>query len=234
MTDASSSEAAGADASGPKAAGTDASGSGAAGSGAGGDLAGIGNEDLTNRARIRKIALEQFAAHGFAGTPLRAIAAEAGVAIGLISHHFGSKAGLRQAVETWIVELFEAAIDAADAQTSGSVADAPARDAAVAQMLDDHPPVLAYLRRELIEPPEHRTLITRLSRASQKSVDAMRSGGLASTNRDRVEQVVTVMVRQLGKLFMQPLVDQIVDSFPADERPAITPELSVEVRSAPQ
>ncbi|UVI36718.1 TetR/AcrR family transcriptional regulator [Brevibacterium spongiae] len=196
-----------------------------------GDLADFGEQDLTSRARIRNAALQQFAAHGFAGTPLRAIAAEAGVAIGLISHHFGSKAGLRKALETWIVGLFEAAIDSADERTTGSVADAPARDAAVAQMLSDHPPVVAYLRRELLEPPEDRTLITRLSRASQKSVDAMRANGLASTSRDRVEQVVTVMVRQLGKLFMQPLVDQIVDSFPEDERPTGTPEISVEVNS---
>ena len=60
----------------------------------------------------------------------------------------------------------------------------------------------------------------------------MRATGLASTDRDRVEQVVTVMVRQLGKLFLQPLIDQIVDSFPAEERPAASPELSVEVSSA--
>lgn len=203
----------------------------AIGSDAAGEHAGLGERDLTSRARIRNAALQQFAARGFAGTPLRAIAAEAGVAIGLISHYFGSKAGLREAVESWIVELFESAIESADAQAGGSVADAPARDAAVGQMLTGHPPVVAYLRRELFEPPEHRTLITRLSKVSQKSVDSMRANSFASTSRDRVEQVVTVMVRQLGKLFMQPLVDQIIDSFPEDERPAHTPALSVEVNS---
>ena len=197
-----------------------------------GDHLGFGDQDLTSRARIRNAALEQFASHGFAGTPLRAIASEAGVAIGLISHYFGSKAGLREAIESWIVELFEAAIDSADAQTAGSVAGAAARDAAVAQMLNHHPAVLAYLRREILEPPENRTLITRLSTASKKSVDSMRATGLASTDRDRVEQVVTVMVRQLGKLFMQPLIDQIVDAFPEDERPAVRPELTIEVSTA--
>ena len=211
---------------------TESRGAEAARTGATGDHLGFGDQDLTSRARIRNAALEQFASHGFAGTPLRAIASEAGVAIGLISHYFGSKAGLREAIESWIVELFEAAIDSADAQTTGSVAGAAARDAAVAQMLNHHPAVLAYLRREVLEPPENRTLITRLSTASKKSVDSMRATGLASTDRDRVEQVVTVMVRQLGKLFMQPLIDQIVDAFPEDERPAVRPELTIEVSTA--
>ncbi|MDN6379991.1 MAG: TetR/AcrR family transcriptional regulator, partial [Brevibacterium aurantiacum] len=60
----------------------------------------------------------------------------------------------------------------------------------------------------------------------------MRNAGQASANRDRVEQVVTAMVRQLGRLFLQPLVDQIVDSFPEDEQPATHPELRVEIKTA--
>jgi AcrR family transcriptional regulator len=154
------------------------------------------------------------------------------VAIGLISHHFGSKDGLREAVESWIIDLFDTAIDTADQQSADPVADAAGRDAAVARMLEDHPLVVDYLRRELLESPDDRPLLTRLTALTRQSVDSMRATGLASTDRDRVEQVVTVMVRQLGKLFLQPLIDQIVDSFPAEERPAASPELSVEVSSA--
>src|SRR5699024_7380628 len=83
-----------------------------------------GGRDLTGRARIRNAGLHLFAANGFAGTPLRSIAAEAGVAIGLISHHFGSKDGLREAVESWIIDLFDTAIDSADQQSADPVADA--------------------------------------------------------------------------------------------------------------
>src|SRR5699024_6153664 len=108
-----------------------------------------GGRDLTGRARIRNAGLHLFAANGFAGTPLRSIAAEAGVAIGLISHHFGSKDGLREAVESWIIDLFDTAIDSADQQSADPVADAAGRDAAVARMLEDHPLVVDYLRREL-------------------------------------------------------------------------------------
>lgn len=188
--------------------------------------------DLTSRARIRNAALHQFASRGFAGTPLRAIAAEAGVAIGLISHHFGSKEGTRDGVDRWIVGLFSAALERADGQADGSVADAGARDEAVARMLEDNPLVIDYLRREVLEQPEDGGLITRLSALTVESVDAMRAAGHASTDRDRVEQVLTVMVRQLGRLVLQPLLHQVAAAFPAGERPASLPELTVEVRKS--
>src|SRR5699024_12733551 len=70
--------------------------------------------DLTGRASIRNAGLHIFAANGFAGTPLRSIAAEAGVAIGLISHHSGSTDGRREAVEGWIIDLMDTAITPAD------------------------------------------------------------------------------------------------------------------------
>lgn len=188
--------------------------------------------DLTSRARIRNAALHQFAVRGFAGTPLRAIASEAGVAIGLIGHYFGSKEGAREGVESWIVGLFAAALDRADTRSATRVADVTARDASVAQMLTDNPLVVDYLRRQVLEPPTDGALISRLTSLSLESVDAMREAGHASATRDRVEQVVTAMVRQLGKLVLQPLVDQIVASFPEDEQPADHPELRVEVKTA--
>lgn len=190
------------------------------------------HKDLTSRARIRNAALHQFAVNGFAGTPLRAIASEAGVAIGLIGHYFGSKEGAQDAVERWIVGLFAAALDRADARSGDRVADVTARDDSVAQMLDEHPLVVDYLRRQIVELPSDGTLISRLASLSLESIDAMRRAGHASADRDRVEQVVTAMVRQLGRHFMQPLVDQIVDSFPEDERPSQHPELRVEVKFA--
>lgn len=188
--------------------------------------------DLTSRARIRNAALHQFAVRGFAGTPLRAIASEAGVAIGLIGHYFGSKEGAREGVESWIVGLFAAALDCADIRSETRVADVTARDASVAQMLTDNPLVVDYLRRQILEPPTDGALISRLTSLSLESVDAMREAGHASATRDRVEQVVTAMVRQLGKLVLQPLVDQIVASFPEDEQPRDHPQLRVEVKTA--
>lgn len=187
------------------------------------------NSDLTSRARIRNAGLHQFATSGFAGTPMRAIATEAGVTIGLISHHFGSKEGLKEAVESWVVEQFANAIARADAQAGGSVASAASRDTSVAEMMQENPLIVAYLRRDLLEEGGTHALITRLSHLSGESIDSLRDHGKASQDRNRVEQVVNVMVRQLGKLFLQPLIDQIVLSFPEKEQPEQTPELHVTV-----
>jgi len=50
------------------------------------------------RPRLMTAALAAFAAHGFEGATTHAIAAAAGSPQGLVRHHFGSKAGLWQAV----------------------------------------------------------------------------------------------------------------------------------------
>jgi AcrR family transcriptional regulator len=60
-------------------------------------------EDLTAKARIRNAALTQFAQHGFGGASIRGIAKAAGVSPGLVQHHFGSKEGLRDACDDYVL-----------------------------------------------------------------------------------------------------------------------------------
>jgi AcrR family transcriptional regulator len=64
------------------------------------------HEDLTTRARIRDAALGRFPIDGFGATTIRAIAAEAGVSPALVVHHFGSKEGLREACDDYVVARF--------------------------------------------------------------------------------------------------------------------------------
>lgn len=59
-------------------------------------------EDLTARARIRDAALVEFAERGFKGATLKAVADAAGVSIGLVQHHFGSKQGLQEACDAHV------------------------------------------------------------------------------------------------------------------------------------
>ncbi len=68
------------------------------------------------RERIQDAALRLFARHGFAGTPLRRIADEAGIVQGLIHYHFGGKTSL-------LHSLFERSL----AQVRESLAAAEAR-----------------------------------------------------------------------------------------------------------
>lgn len=66
----------------------------------------IAEGDMTAAARIRDAAIRCYARHGFE-VGLRAIAEEAGVSLGLIRHHFGSKDGLRAACDARVLWLME-------------------------------------------------------------------------------------------------------------------------------
>ena len=61
----------------------------------------VGAVELTTVERIRNAALRIVAVQGVAGTSLRAVAAAAGVSLGLVQHHFATKAGLIKAVDDY-------------------------------------------------------------------------------------------------------------------------------------
>jgi AcrR family transcriptional regulator len=106
--------------------------------------------DLSTYARIRNAALQGFASKGVASTSIRDVAAAAGVSPGLVQHHFGTKAGLRDAVDEYViavaVETFRDLVrdgDSADVWTAmGDTVTAWVRDNAIA---------LRYVARALVE-----------------------------------------------------------------------------------
>lgn len=100
--------------------------------------------------RILNAALKTFAVHGTEATSLRMIAAAAGVSLGLVQHHFGTKANLVQAVDDHVMAVLTVALASPLAKTP--VAD-PVADAAdrVTSLLVDHVPVVDYLCRTLVD-----------------------------------------------------------------------------------
>nr|WP_276571127.1 helix-turn-helix domain-containing protein [Kibdelosporangium phytohabitans] len=78
-----------------------------------------------------------FAVHGYAGTSLRVVAEAANVSVGLVQHHFGTKAGLRAACDAHVTEFFRTQL----AQQGDFFAEACQAD----------PPVLDYFARALVE-----------------------------------------------------------------------------------
>ena len=168
------------------------------------------NTDFTAKARIRQVALELFALNGADATSMRAISSRAGVTVGLITHHFGTKAGLIQAVEDDILSGIEQAIayKEVDANVDGVV---KALDQRLLDHVNENPLVVAYLRRMmLIEPGgEGSDLTERFTRMALRQIKDLRRHGVASTSRDPEDQVMQVMLVQLGQLLMQPFVHQI-------------------------
>ncbi|OBI40808.1 TetR family transcriptional regulator [Mycobacterium kyorinense] len=186
------------------------------------------SDDLTAKARIRNAALELYAQHGEERVSLRAIASEAQVTLGLVQHHFKTKSGLREAVDKFVADYFAQAIAAAP--SDGTPADiAAARDEAVRQMLEDNPAVVNYVRRAVLEPSAQRLhLLEVLVDLTRSEVGMLRAAGLASTKRRESIQIVGVLVRQMGELLLQPLVDAVWDRVarPSD---GSKPRLSVKV-----
>ncbi|NDK89093.1 TetR/AcrR family transcriptional regulator [Gordonia desulfuricans] len=191
-------------------------------------------DDLTAKARIRNVALDLYAAKGEDRVSMRTVAAAAGVTVGTVQHHFKNKDGLRDAVEQLIVDYHAQAI--ASASGEGTAAEvAAARDDAVRTMLENNPPVVNYLRRAVLDPGEAGNgLLSRLTELSRREVAKLRESGQASTTRAESDHVIGLMVRQLGSMFLQPMVDamwaQLADPDHAD---AVKPSLRVSIEVPP-
>ena len=96
------------------------------------------SSDLTAEARIRQAAIELFPVDGIDGTTIRAVAAAASVSPALVLHHFGSKQGLLDACDDYVVDL----VRTTKAQ---AVADGSATDPGfVASMYRMAPPIVRY------------------------------------------------------------------------------------------
>ncbi|WP_282782163.1 MULTISPECIES: TetR/AcrR family transcriptional regulator [unclassified Nocardia] len=182
-------------------------------------------DDLTAKARIRNAAMDLFAQYGESRVSLRAVAAEAGVTLGLVQHHFKTKAGLIEAVDQLIVDYFAAAVSSIP-PTGTTAQVATARDEAVRRMLHDNPAVVNYVRRAVLEPSETQLrLLESLVALTRREITGLREAGLASTTRREPTQIVEVMVRQLGELLLAPMIDAVWERVagPADtDRPRLT------------
>lgn len=102
-------------------------------------------EDLTAAARIRDAALDQFAEHGYAGATMRGIADAAGVSVGLVQHHYGTKRELREACDEYVFSVVGQG--KLDATADGSIADRQFLSGLMAAA----PRLLRYLARGLTE-----------------------------------------------------------------------------------
>lgn len=179
--------------------------------------------DLTARTRIRQTALELYAEHGEDRVSMRKVAAEVGVTIGLIQHHFGTKEGLRRAVDGVVVDKVVEALATVD--HSGAPAEVvAARDAAVRQMLEKNPVIVQYLNRALLEPSGRGApLLEAMVDLTTRVVEGLRTEGLASTRTSDKVQVVRTLMGQVGELFLDPVVSGIwahIDGDP-ERRPTI-------------
>lgn len=174
--------------------------------------------DLTARAIIRNAALRLFAERGADAVTVREIAAEAGVSAALVVHHFGSKDGLRAAVDRHAAQAFDAVFeglggqDVADLLTGaspGSIAEVFARG------FPPGSPLPAYLRRLfLTNDPAAAALFGRWYAATAALLDSMVGIGAAKPTSDPVVRAAFLLVNDLALVLLRNQIATVIGADP--------------------
>jgi AcrR family transcriptional regulator len=175
-------------------------------------------EELTGKALIRNAALRLFAEHGPDAVSVRAIAAEAGVSPALVLHHFGSKAGLRGAVDAYVVGRMQALVaDDGGAAVAEMTASGSARSIAelFAEVFPPGEPIPAYLRRMLLSgDPAGQELFGAWFAVSRQMLDRMVSDGVARQSADPDVRAAYLLVADLGLLLLRDELATVLGTDP--------------------
>jgi AcrR family transcriptional regulator len=164
-------------------------------------------EDLTTKARLRETALALFADRGIAATSLRSIAAAAGVSPGLVIHHFGSKDGLRRAVDGVVVKRITAALSEVPIGSSGaSLIDQRAE--VLARVLAPQPALLQYIAQALSESGEAAGELFALLYTKARADRALADAGVIRADSDPFWRALQQLVLIVGPLLLRPLIEQ--------------------------
>lgn len=152
--------------------------------------------DLTARARIRDAAVECFGQRGF-DVSVRVIAEHAGVSPGLVIHHFGSKARLREACDEHIRQVIVEIKSESVRNTEGEFF--------LRQMaeVEQYAPVLGYLVRALqAGGPLAATFFDQVVEDAENYIALGVAAGTISSSRDPAARARFVASTSLGSLML--------------------------------
>jgi AcrR family transcriptional regulator len=175
-------------------------------------------DDRTARAVIRDEALRLFAARGPDAVTVRQIAAAAGVSPGLVVHHFGSKEGLREAVDAHVLAMFTAMLGELTGEAAGELYEpgsAGSLAEAVVRHLPPGSPVPAYLRRLLLDGgAAGRDLFRRLYQASTAALDSLAAAGMAARGQDPAVRAAILLSNDLAVLLLREHLADVTGTDP--------------------
>lgn len=158
-------------------------------------------DDRTARARIRDEALRLFGEAGADAVAIRDIAEAASVSPALVVRHYGSKEGLRTAVDEYVSSVFTALLDEVvasfDEGELSSVAEL------VAAKLPADSPIPAYLGRMLLDGTAGSELFKRLHGVARAALDGMVAAGTARAGEQPDVRAAFLLVNDLGLLMLR-------------------------------
>lgn len=177
-------------------------------------------DDRATPAVIRDAALALFAAEGH-GVSLRRIAAAAGVSPGLVLHHFGSKAGLVEAVDAHVLGVFDDLIgEFVDAPEPGDLVAMVegGDDSSLRAYLDrvgPDSPIIDYLRRTLVEGGDGtRRLVRHWYEMTARFLEDYRARGFIDPGTDVPMRAAQLLAMDLGMIMLRPIMTELLGQDP--------------------
>lgn len=172
-------------------------------------------EQASGKLRLIKVAMRMFAEKGYDGITVRDISAAADVSVGLINHHFGSKEGLREAVDRYFIEQFEEVLFEArpvpSSEDEGIAQSVELTENWINRHIDDWDLTKAYMRRALLEGSDWGSgLFDRFYNVVRTAVDRSDADGKIRPDVDRLWLPLLVMYLELGTLLLEPYVERVL------------------------
>ncbi|GAA3606686.1 TetR family transcriptional regulator [Marihabitans asiaticum] len=174
--------------------------------------------DVTARARIRDGALALFAERGEDAVTIRQIAERAEVSPGLVVHHYGSKAGLREAVVDHVKHWMDELIDSSsDPETAADMieGDMATLGFFLEAALPPGSPIPAYLRRLFLAgDPAATELLSRWHDGTVAIFRAWHDAGVLDAGPDPETRAAIAMSADFGLIFLREQWTEILGTDP--------------------
>lgn len=170
-----------------------------------------GETTRSSTERIRDAALKSFATVGASATSLRMVAADAGVSLGLVQHHFETKAGLVKAVDDYVLSVVtDVVAQPVSVPPRDSVADMGSR---ITTLLSEHPDVVDYFGRALVDgSPLGITIFDTLSTYGTARWNQRKDNGEVRADVDLAWATINSLVLALGTVILRGHVERQLPS----------------------
>jgi AcrR family transcriptional regulator len=169
----------------------------------------VRTSDLTAAARIRNAALEGFAANGLAATSIRDVAAAAGVSPGLVQHHFGTKAGLRDAVNVYVIVVATETLQ--DLNKAGATPEGwAAMGDTVTAFVRDNATAVRYVARAMLEGDlaAEKIFDTLLDIAHRNWLEPLARAGVLEPGVDREWAAIHAVLFNIASVLFEPTISR--------------------------
>jgi TetR/AcrR family transcriptional regulator, regulator of cefoperazone and chloramphenicol sensitivity len=171
------------------------------------------DDDLKAAAVIREVAMRLFADRGAAAVTVREIAAAAGVSAGLVMHHYGSKDGLKDAVDRRAAAFFEEMLGelARIGEQGGSASLAEL----FAARLEAQPVMVGYVRRLLLDGGEAAdALFGKLFGSTMAGMRSLVQAGVVRPVQDEQTRTAFLLANDLSLVLLRRQITQVTGTDP--------------------